>query len=356
MWDAIVAGAGPAGAVAAVMLARRGHRVLLADDVVSSARKIGDALPGAAVRLLRSLGLPSPVSSGPHSPIGGNLVSWNSETLVPVDFLCDPSGTGWLLDRPRFDSDLRAAAAAAGAVPRTARVREICRVEGHWRIGFDDGSTEVARWIVDATGRRASLARRLGVERRREARLVALYAFGDARTPGCFNRTVLEAVSTGWWYAASLPCGACVTGFHTNAREAARLRADRQAWNQAFAGARHVGSMFAHAGFGERPHGVEACGARLARFGGDGWVACGDAAMSFDPISGQGIFGALHGGMAAGSAVADALAGDDASLVRAAELLERVWTIYRARCATAYRSESRWPTAPFWSTFGQLAA
>ena len=37
---------------------------------------------------------------------------------------------------------------------------------------------------------------------------------------------------------------------------------------------------------------------------GDGWVAAGDAACAFDPLSGQGIFKALDGGMRAAEAVA----------------------------------------------------
>ena len=87
MWDAVIAGAGPAGAVAAYELARRGRRVLLADAVDPAAPKVGEALPGAAVRLLRSIELPVPAAGGPHTPIGGNLSSWNSDQLVANDFL-----------------------------------------------------------------------------------------------------------------------------------------------------------------------------------------------------------------------------------------------------------------------------
>ncbi|HEY2876676.1 MAG TPA: NAD(P)-binding protein, partial [Reyranella sp.] len=50
MWLAIVAGAGPAGALAAITLARSGHRVLLADKVGDRADSIGEALPEAAGR------------------------------------------------------------------------------------------------------------------------------------------------------------------------------------------------------------------------------------------------------------------------------------------------------------------
>ena len=348
MWDAIVAGAGPAGAVAALMLARRGRRVLLADRIDPSAHKIGEALPGAAVRLLRSLDLPAPAAGGPHTPIGGNLAAWNSAALVATDFIRDPYGPGWRLDRARFDADLRAAAAGAGVTSRGAHVRDLGRQDAGWRIGFDDGSVEHARWIVDATGRRSALARKLGVRRQRGARLVALYALGRAALDFQLNRTMLEAAPDGWWYAARLPSGAAVAGFHTHAREAARLNADPDAWKHALGRTRHIGFALGCAQFEQPLRAMEACGARLAQFGGDGWIACGDAALSFDPISGQGIFSALHSGMAAGSAVADALEHNGASLDGYANRMETVWGIYAARSRAIYGSERRWATEPFW--------
>lgn len=48
MWDVLIAGAGPAGAVAARVLARAGRRVLLIDDSRPDLPKVGESLPGAA--------------------------------------------------------------------------------------------------------------------------------------------------------------------------------------------------------------------------------------------------------------------------------------------------------------------
>ena len=355
MWDAIVAGAGPAGAVAALTLSRNGHRVLLADRLDPSAHKIGEALPGAAVRLLRSLDLAAPEIGGPHTRISGNLSSWNSATLVATDSIRDPYGPGWRLDRLRFDADLRAAATGAGAAYRSARVSDLRREAAGWQVLFDDGSAERARWIVDASGRRTALARRLGVKRMREARLVALYAMGGATPDLQLNRTIVEAAPDGWWYAARLPCGAPIAGFHTHARQAARLKSDPGAWNRTLARTTHVGPMLRPAQFGRPLRAVEACGARLAQLSGDAWIACGDAAMSFDPISGQGIFSALHSGLAAGTAVGAALNRDSTTLDDYASRMETVWNIYRARSRAIYKSERRWAAEPFWSMFGQHA-
>ena len=234
-------------------------------------------------------------------------------------------------------------------------MRDLEREDAGWRIRFDDGSVERARWIVDATGRRAALARRLGIKRMRDARLIALYAMGRAAADFQLNRTLVETAPDGWWYAARLPSGTPVAGFHTHAREAARLKADPGAWKKALARTRHIGPMLRPAQFEPPMRAVEACGARLAQFRGDAWIACGDAATSFDPISGQGLFAALHGGMASGLAVAGALDRDGAKLDEYASRMEDAWRIYRVRSRAVYRSERRWAAEPFWSMFGQHA-
>ncbi len=111
-WDVVVAGAGPAGATAARILARSGLSVLMADRLVKVAPKIGETLPGAALRLLGRLGLDDITGAhrglqAVHWPVGGSLVAWGTDVLVPTDALRDPAGRGLRLDRRRFDTDLQ---------------------------------------------------------------------------------------------------------------------------------------------------------------------------------------------------------------------------------------------------------
>ena len=192
MWDAVIAGAGPAGTVAACVLARSGHRVLLADAGPRDAFKVGEALPGAAVRLLHSLDLPV-LQDGPHALIGGNLSSWGSDRLIADDFMRHPDGPGWRLDRARFDADLLAAAIRSGASFGATGVKTVQRLDDRWAVQLENGTTETARWIIDASGRRAAIARRLGAKRRRDASLIALYRVGAPAAGFELNRTVIEA-------------------------------------------------------------------------------------------------------------------------------------------------------------------
>ena len=148
----------------------------------------------------------------------------------------------------------------------------------------------------------------------RDARLIALYATSASGGGFRLNRTVIEAVPRGWWYAARLPSGEAVAGFHTHHRDASALLANGDGWRSALADTRHVGPMLADAVFAHPPQALEACGSWLDRSSGDRWIACGDAALAFDPLSGQGIFSALYGGMTAGQAVHEALDGRSARL------------------------------------------
>jgi flavin-dependent dehydrogenase len=82
---------------------------------------------------------------------------------------------------------------------------------------------------------------------------------------------------------------------------------------------------------------------------GDGWVAAGDAAVSFDPLSSHGILNALHTGTLAGSAVHAHLAGDVRALDAYARHVDALYAAHLRHLHAYYAMERRWPDHPFWS-------
>ena len=354
-WDVVVAGAGPAGATAARVLARSGLSVLMADRLAKVTPKLGETLPGAAIRLLGRLGLDGIVAAhhGPrasHWPVGGSLVAWGTDVLVPTDAVRDPAGRGLRLDRRRFDTDLRAAGIAAGAVHRPADVVAVARAGEDWIVELDDGGVARTAWIVDATGRRASIARLLGQTRRRAAPLVALYRTGMPERNADLDRTIIEARPDGWIYAGRLGSGRWVFGYHTGSREAARLMSN--GGEEIFAGAPGLGALLGPVRFDAGVVALDARGCVLDTPCGAGWISCGDAALSFDPIAGQGLFNALRSGMAAAEVVAGALAGR-AEPGGYIDEMAQVAHIYAGRRRELYRAEQRWAARRFWQ--GQTA-
>jgi flavin-dependent dehydrogenase len=293
------------------------------------------------LRLLRSLGIDVSDFGVLHHRIDGNLICWSSEKLEAVDFLNDPDGPGWRLDRTRFDESLRMAAVSAGARRFKSSIDALARNGEIWQLRTSRETIESA-WLIDATGHNSSVARMLGVRRIRDEGLVALYVFAEADQT--LDRTLIEAVPEGWWYGASILRGLSNLVLHVRPEQA---RAFRQNWFNALECTLFVRKYFPPSKFDQPPAIIDATGGCLQTFHGPHWIACGDAAMSFDPLSSQGVYNAMYSGIMAARAVI--LSERDASALSAySARLDTIRNVYRARLLLNYGLVGRWPTEPFW--------
>jgi 2-polyprenyl-6-methoxyphenol hydroxylase-like FAD-dependent oxidoreductase len=212
-----------------------------------------------------------------------------------------------------------------------------------------EGTTALdAAVLVDATGRRAALARRLGARVTHLDRLVGLAVLftSPSATDGL---TLVEACEEGWWYSFALagPRRLVVLMSDSDILKARRLAVPDR-WHERLARTRLVSgpaSMGVPLG---PPRLLPAQTRRLDRFAGPGWLAVGDAATTFDPLSSQGLVKALRSAILGSYAARDALAGDESGLHKFDRLTAREFDAYLAARRDFYRSEPRWAGAPFW--------
>ncbi len=282
---------------------------------------------------------------------------WGSPNVRCVDFLFDPNGQGWILDRAAFDAALVEAARAAGAEVWSDYVRRVSREEsGRWCVGIDDprfGEREIGcRWVIDAGGRRAAIARRLGVKLQALDRLAAFTAVaGPSERPDTELCTLVEAVPDGWWYTSPVPGGRRVFIYLTDVDLAPRgITREMRVFCTLLEQTTCVGPYLRASGYRlERPPRASAARkARLDRAAGDGWAAAGDAAMALDPLSSRGILMALWTGIRCGEAVDACLGGDANGICRYAEALEIAFADYRREQGEYYSMERRWADRAFW--------
>ncbi len=360
IYDVAVIGGGPAGAATAIMLSRAGVRVLLVNQTESNQQfKIGEGLPGAVSSLLRDLGCLEAFLAAGHLPSYGNESAWGQAVPVIHDFIRDPEGQGWHLDRVRFDQMMRCAAVKSGAdLLGSCRLQKAARDSRRcWRLklsGNTDDSEVAAWWLVDATGRKAYVSRQFGAVTVREdhqATWAALYETAQDGPDDKDRLTLIEATPNGWWYTAPIPGRRRVVAFFTDTDlEIARVVSRATGFSEAVRHTEHVQKRLStgcyHRIYG--PRGGPAGTSRLFPSSGDGWVAVGDAALALDPLSSQGIFTALYGGVRVAAALCQELAGDRGAVVSFKEDIDRVYMAYSRNRNRIYAQEQRWPGSEYW--------
>ena len=216
-----VVGAGPAGCAAALTLRRYlpWMPVMLVSAPAGAGPAAGETLSPGVLPLLDYLGLRAQFLDAGHLPAGGTASAWGSPHVAERSYLFTGRGTGWHLDRARFDTWMLGQAQSAGAcvVHGRALLQGAVRSPSGWLLEVEGAGTVAARAVVDATGRSAQLARRLGLRPRRDDALVAeVRWFADDAPRRSSEGALVESVPDGWWYSASLPGARAVAMFMTD--------------------------------------------------------------------------------------------------------------------------------------------
>jgi flavin-dependent dehydrogenase len=349
-FDVLVAGGGPAGSAAALDLARRGISVALIEQDRYEAPRVGETLPPFIRSQLVTLGIWERFLDSQPLESYGMRTAWDTAEPRQREFLTNPYGCGWHVDRARFDALLASAAVDAGAELITGRAGACGRESDDFswlQVTSDKSSfTLTGRVLVDATGRKALVAGRLGAQADVADRLIGAVVFTDA-SPGA-QCTQLEAVETGWWYSAPLPQGRMVFAFMTDAdlwREAD--------WTDLL---RNAPLTAERAKNGELPPPAEiVSAASMVRrpSAGPGWVAVGDAAFAYDPLSGQGVSKSIDCGLRAADCIARHLKeGSDRELSDGFAAydawVQKTYASYLSMRLRFYGSVRRWPASRFW--------
>jgi flavin-dependent dehydrogenase len=352
--DVVVVGGGPGGCAAAIALRAHapGLRVALAEATDYAEPRIGETLPPPAAGLLRHLGAWDAFAAQGHRPAYGTAAAWGSAQPHDNDFLFQTHGVGWHLDRAAFDAMLAAQAEARGVlVLRGTRVTGAAREGGGWRLRSGTGGGMRTRFVVDATGTGAGFARRHGGARNVTCDRLAGFCRFFRETSPADPRTLVEAFADGWWYTAALPGGVRIAACMTDTDLARGMGIDGEdAWHALLREtAPRVGARLAGAEPVGEPVVRAARSRRLDPAAGEGWIAVGDAASTFDPLSSQGVLKALRSGIYAAYAAGDLLSrGDDAGMLRYRAFAAREFEGYLRTRARYYADEQRWPGSEFW--------
>lgn len=350
--DVAVIGAGPAGCVAAIILARNGFRVGLFTQNKSTRTPLGEHLPPRSVKLMERLGLRDAISG--HPPIYGLRSSWDSGELIERSYLTECYGDGLLLDRNKFDKALLQVAVASGVLPFADQTFIECQNDGdQWKLGFCNQRglclDVQATFCVEATGRERAFARKQGVEVKQFDRLTAVSQLFEGNRDGdrLNHEILIEAAEHGWLYSAPLRKGQQLCTFFSDDRETLKALVSNDCVNLSQQGT-HTKLRFTSHSPVAPPTARPASTTKLATACGSNWLAVGDAAMTFDPLSSHGIATAITTGYYGANAVNDLLHGNlDAQLGYSA-IVEQILSQVLSQLGELYSSANLPPKAGFW--------
>jgi len=362
--DVLVIGGAFSGAASALLLRRwlPERSVLVVERAEAFDRKVGEAtVELSALFLHRVLGL-SDFLARQQLPKHG-LRFWFASD--PGQSLAEMTEVGpaevprlpsFLLDRGVLDEHLLATAAAEGAeVLRPARVTslELGWPESRAEIETADGTvrTVAARWVIDASGRHAFLARRLRLHRRIEEHPTAALwgrwsgvrdldgtaVLGpDPRSPRLPPVAPVRRLATnhfcgdGWWcWFIALKSGQTSIGVVYN-KELVELPGDtpEERYRRFLEGRPGIRELLADAHLEEGDfHAYSHLPYRSERYADRGWAMVGDAASFMDPYYSPGLDHAGISVFATARLIEDDLEGrlDDAGLEAAVERHNQVF-------------------------------
>ncbi len=315
MFDVIVCGAGPAGSVAATVLARGGARVLLLERARFPRDKLcGDTINPGAIALLRRLRLDVALEAA--VPVDGMIVS--GEHGIQVRGAYDPGLRGLALLRRDLDEALARAAVRAGVrVEEGVSVRAplldderggFPHVRGVVIAGRDGRDLRVpAPLVIAADGRRSRLALSLGLSRhpRRPRRWAVGAYFENVADLSAFGEMhIRRGRYIGVARVPSMLANVCVVvprraDLDDPAGLLRREIARDAGLRDRFGAARMVTPPSVLG-----PLAIDAAGAGVP-----GLLLAGDAAGFIDPMTGDGLRFAVRGGELAAECALAALSG-----------------------------------------------
>lgn len=350
--DVAVVGGGPAGLAAALILRRAGARVSVFERSAYDRWRPGESLASEVLEPLEELGIAQHFQRLRLTPRLAVASAWGSASLVERPAILDVQGPGWHVDRVELDRMLADAVEGTGvAVERTASVLGVERRPAGLRLRVRTGDRirlVRARTLIDATGRRAVIARQLGAEWCPYDRLTGLTGILPGGGEDAGHRLLVEAVASGWWYAAPLAGGRLALSLLTDGDLLRAPVADRgRLWLRRLGETEHAGRLAGDRA-PARLFARSAATGRLRPLFGPDWIAAGEAAVALDPLTGVGVPRALQSGIAAARAWLAREGGDQAGPARYQERTLATFGDYMLQRRAVYQQERRWPEALFW--------
>jgi len=362
-YSVVIIGGGPAGSSCAIALTKKGIQNILVIEAGDYAKfVIGESIPPNSKKLLKSLGVFKEFSKENHLPCYGVCSYWGDDKRGYNDTVLSPYGHGWHLDRRKFNQFLAIQAQRSGVVVKTNAnfKKSVQSSNGDFTITYTQNNKEyqvTATFVVDASGSRSVFTKQQGSIPIEGESLICLgrrFKIDDDAKISSLTR--IEAVENGWWYGAKLPNKEMLIAFYTDQETVKKTKMHQvDYWMQEMNKTISIKKGIAEAMTLDKTiKGFPARSFCLDSVTGKNWLAIGDAAATYDPITSRGIYKSLRDGDYAADCIVGILNNTKFSLTEYEEYIAHNYQCYLRERRHYYRSEQRWKGSSFWNKFQEL--
>ena len=326
------------------------------DKLAQPKDRIGESLAPAAQRILRELSLCQNIDAETEQKLYrknlGMQSYWGGDQVYIVDHLRNPDGLGLNLDRKEFEVYLREVAQERGVQCFwSTKLHSSEYINQHWIVTTKSNESNhkiTADFVIDATGRQSHFARSQGIERIHYDKLIACWM----SLPNTLENkmSTISASKNGWWYSAVVPNDKRVIAFQTDSDlyEKSTFKSLKTLLELSKENP-HIKEILDSSDLSSIEfHGVTAANStKLKQVTGNQWVAIGDAAISFDPLSSQGMFTAMACAMQLKHLILQVGFGEELTHHYSTQI-ENIWESYLQHKDLFYGQELRWRESEFW--------
>ncbi len=364
-YTVVIIGGGPAGSSCAIALSRLGLKdILIIESGDYSIFRIGESIPPDSNRIFKQLGIYEAFTAEGHEPCYGNCSYWGDSRRGYNDTILSPYGHGWHLDRNRFNFFLSKQAQKKGVkVLRnySFQYSETLDNGGFKLMCTNENQTAVSLnsdFVVDATGSRSLFALQQGSFKLETESIICLalrFSTADKRAH-ISKLTHIETAEYGWWYAARISDDTLLVGLYTDKHTLKQKEIQKiDIWLNLLKETPNTSKLIAHTKIiDDKLKGFLAPSFCLDKISGDNWLAIGDAASAYDPITSRGIVKSMTNALYSAEAINNHFNGVEGAITEFEEDVKTDYNYYLEIRHHYYSQEMRWPNSSFWNKYQEM--